>query len=211
MTLFNLDCMEVMHGMADSSVDLIVTDPPYNKVNRASSGLRLLDKGVTDSALINIDTLIHEFVRITRGSLYVWCSTEQLSQWRAGLVSAGLTTRTGVWVKSNPSPMNGEKMWLSGIELCVFARKPKATFNRFCKSPVWTGPTQRVKGFPCPKPLWLMEELVTASSNPGDIVFDPFMGSGSTGVVCNRTNRAFIGVELNREFFELAQKRINYP
>ena len=198
--------MELMKGLDE--VDLIVTDIPYGVVNRNTGGLRSIDKSVADSAPVDISSLVPELTRLTRGSLYVWCGTEQVSQLRAGFVEAGLTTRVGVWEKSNPSPMNGEKMWLSGLELCVFARKPKATFNRHCKNPIWRGATQRLRDFPCPKPIWLMEELVTASSNPGDTVLDPFMGSGSTGVACVNTGRNFIGIELDPEYFRIAEQRI---
>ena len=123
--------------MPDASVDCIVTDPPYNAINRTTSGLRSLDKGVADSAPIDIDALAAEFWRVGRESFYVWCSAEQVSLWTWAFRNLGGTTRAGVWHKTNPSPMNGERLWLSALELCVFARKPKATFNLHCAHPLW--------------------------------------------------------------------------
>lgn len=202
------DCVEVMRGMADGCVDAIITDPPYNVVNRPSAGLRAFDKGVADAAPVDIEALAGEFVRLTRGVIYVWCGTEQVSAWRAAFVARGLTTRQCVWIKTNPAPTNGDKLWLSGVELCVYARKPRAPHFVHCKVPAWTGPTQRVTGFPCPKPVWLMRAQIEASVAPGGSVLDPFAGSGSTGVACAEAGVGFIGIEREPAFAELARRRI---
>jgi len=204
------DCLEAMKGLEASSVDAIVTDPPYNVINRVCTWPgRSMDKAGADSSPVDIPLLASEFERVCSGSIYVWCSTEQVSAWRRAFVESHLITRQCVWVKTNPSPLNGQHLWLSGLELCVFARKPHATFNRFCKLPVWRGPAQRVKGFPCPKPVWLMEELIDASTNPGDTILDPFMGSGTTGVACVQTGRNFIGIEIDPTYFAIAERRIS--
>lgn len=202
------DCLEVLKTLPSGSVDAVVTDPPYNKVNRDTGGLRSIDKGGADSRPVNIPELAAEFARVCRGSVYVWCGTEQVSEWRRAFVDARLTTRQCVWEKTNPSPMNAQAMWLSSLELCVFARKPKAAFNRFYESPVWRGPSERVDGFPCPKPEWLMRELIDASTDFGGTVLDPFMGSGTTGVACVNTGRNFIGIEIDEKYCEIARKRI---
>lgn len=62
---------------------------------------------------------------------------------------------------------------------------------------------------PCPIPLELAERIIKATTNEGDTIFDPFMGSGTTGVACKNLNRNFIGIELDKEYFEIAKKRIN--
>lgn len=197
-----------MPTLAAGSVDVILTDVPYNGVNRASGGLRNLDKGVADDAVFDLDAFVAESARVARQSVYVFCGTEQVSRIRAGLVSAGLTTRLCIWEKTNPSPMNGQSLWLSGLECCVFGRKAKATFNEHCQNPVWRCATTRSKSHPTQKPVKLFERLVLASSNPGDSVLDPFMGSGTTGVACANTGRRFIGIEKDEGYFEIARKRI---
>lgn len=210
--IYQSDCMQFMQKMKDCSVDAIITDPPYNVVNRSGGNLRkigYLNKGEADSAAVDIPSIASELVRIASGSIYVWCSSEQVSEWRRCFVKEGLTTRQCVWVKSNPAPINGEKMWLSGVELCIFARKPKAPFFEFCKNPVWTGPTERIGWHPTPKPVWLMRALVKASVPPGGTVLDPFCGSGSTGVACAREGRNFIGVDMNQEYVTKALERIH--
>jgi site-specific DNA-methyltransferase (adenine-specific) len=210
------DCLDVLPTLADRSIDLIATDPPYSAVNNPNVttgfrkyGPKSFDKGRTnDGESLDIPRLAAELVRVCRGSIYVWCSSEQVSAWRSAFVAARMTTRQCVWVKANPAPMNGHVCWLTGVELCVFAKRPKATFNRCCELPVWYGYTERVKGFPCPKPVWLMEQLVDASSQVGDLVFDPFMGSGTVGVACQKLGRRFLGVELHPDHFAIAQRRL---
>ena len=61
---------------------------------------------------------------------------------------------------------------------------------------------------PCPVPLELMEKIILSTTEEGDTVCDPFMGSGTTGIVCKKLNRNFIGIELDKEYFEIAKKRI---
>jgi len=104
--------------------------------------------------------------------------------------------------------MNGQHIWLSSIENCVFAKKSGATFNEHCQSAVWRHPIERYKDHPTPKPVKLMSRLIEASSNIGDTVFDPCMGSGAIGVAAKQCGRNFIGVEMNKDYFDLTRDRI---
>jgi DNA modification methylase len=87
------DSYNLLKELPNNSVDAIVTDPPYNEVNRETGGIRNYDMGVADSAPVDIPLLAGEFVRLARGSIYVWCGTEQVSEWRKNFVALGLTTR----------------------------------------------------------------------------------------------------------------------
>lgn len=206
--LVNADCIEAMSKLSDKSIDLTVTDIPYGEVNRKSSGLRNLDKGKADIVTFNLSELVDEICRLTKGSIYIFCGTEQVSEIRKRMVENKMSTRLCIWEKTNPSPMNGDKIWLSGIECCVFGRFPKATFNEHCKNTVFRYPCGRNKIHPTQKPEELIEKLVLASSNAGDLVLDPFSGSGTTAVVCKKNNRNFIGFELNKEYYDKAVDRI---
>ena len=197
-----------MAQLPDGSVNMVLADIPYGVVNRESGGLRSLDKGVADELTFPMADAVAECVRLATGTIYIFCGTEQVSELRACMVTAGLSTRLGVWEKTNPSPMNGQRMWLSAIECCVIGRKANATFNEHCKSPVWRHATARGKLHPTMKPVGLMERLVLASSNPGDTVLDFTMGSGSTGVACVNTDRQFIGIERDDKYFAIASERI---
>ena len=206
--LYNGDCIEYMKKMGKKSIDLLLTDIPYNEVNRKSNGLRNLDKKDADDAEFDLNEALNEFMRVTKGSIYVFCGIEQVSFIKKTFRENGLSTRLVVWEKTNPSPMNGDKIWLSSVECCVFGKFPKATFNEHCKSSVIRCSCGRSKVHPTEKPLNLFKRIVEVSSNEGDIVFDPFMGSGTAGVAALDMNRKFIGCELNDEYFNIAKNRI---
>ncbi len=202
-TIYHGDCREILPTLP--TVDLVLTDPPYGAVNRPSSGLRNLDKGVADEIH---GGEIESILCIHATSYYVWCGTEQVSNLRKGFVSMGLSTRLCVWDKSNPSPMNGERLWLSGLETCVFARRAGATFNEFCQKPIWRGPSTSLTDHPTEKPLWLFTRLVMASSLESQTILDPFMGSGTTLVAAKNLNRRAIGIELEERYCEIAAQRL---
>ncbi len=203
------DCMNVFPFIPDRSIDLVLTDIPYNEVSRKSNGLRQLDKGKADLLDFNLELFLEQVVRITKGSIYIFCGIEQVSFIRRSLVDFGLSTRHCIYEKTNPSPMNGQHLWLSSIENCIFAKNKNATFNAHCKSAVWRFPNGRNKIHPTEKNLKLFEMLVETSSNPDMIVCDPCLGSGTTALACKNLNRRFIGIEKDRNFFDLANKRLD--
>ena len=202
------DCLELMKTIPDGSVDMVLTDIPYGVVNRNSNGLRNMDKGLADEVTFSVEGALHQANRVCSGSVYVFCSTEQVSLVRSTLVGYGMTTRLCIWEKTNPSPMNGQYVWLSGVECCVYGKKKYATFNEKCKNTVWRYPTVRGKLHPTQKPVALMEYLISASSNEGDTVLDFTMGSGTTGVAAKNLGRSFIGIELDPTYFQIAKERI---
>jgi site-specific DNA-methyltransferase (adenine-specific) len=202
------DCLELMQSIPDGSVDMVLTDIPYGEVNRKSSGLRNLDKGLADECNIDLDVMISEVVRIMRGTAYIFCGIDQISLITVAFKKYKLSTRLGQWEKSNPSPMNGNRVWLSGSEFCVIARKPNAVFNEHCQKPIWRHPVSRNKLHPTQKPIALMERLILASTNENETVLDFTMGSGTTGVACKNTNRNFIGIEKDEKYFEIAKNRL---
>ena len=206
--LYNDNCMNVLKTLDDNSVNLTLTDIPYDGVNRKSGGLRNLDKSHADIITFPLDEFIDEVVRVTSGSIYIFCGSNQMSHIRERMIEHKLSVRQCIWEKTNPSPMNGQHVWLSSIENCVFSKKSGATFNEHCKSAVWRHPVERYKNHPTPKPVKLMARLIEASSNIGDTVLDPCMGSGAIGVAAKQCSRNFIGVELNKEYYATTEQRI---
>ena len=211
-SLQHSDCISMMQSMDNNSVDLFITDIPYDVVNRSQGNLDKmgsLDKGDADILTFDLDTFLNEAIRITSGSIYIFCSSEQAGVIRGSLANAKLTTRHCIWEKPDYPPINGQYFWLSSIENCIFARKSKSTFNEFCQSVVWRENIERsLKDHPTPKPVLLMKRLIEASSNAGDTVFDPCMGSGSVGLACKMTDRNFIGCDINPEYVTAAAERI---
>ena len=205
--IFNDDCMHFMPSMPSKSVTVSLTDIPYSECNLPSAGLRVLDKGKANPCDFNLDDFVNELKRITIGSIYIFCGIEQISTLYNALGN-DMSRRLCHWEKKNPSPINGQHLWLSATENCVFSRFKNATFNRHCLSNVWNFPSGSSKRHPTEKPLELFMYLILSSSNPGDIIFDPCLGSGTTAAAAIENKRKYIGVEKNVDYFELCKKRI---
>ena len=106
--------------------------------------------------------------------------------------------------------MNGQHIYLSGVEFAVWFKKSGAkTFNAHCKNTVFKHPSGRSKLHPTEKNHGLLKELILDNSNENDLVFDPCAGSGSHLLVAKENNRNYLGIELNEEYFKIAQERIN--
>lgn len=207
--LYKGDCLEKMKLIEDGSVDLILTDIPYDAVNRQSNGLRNLDKGNADIITFDLNLFLEEVYRVTSNSVCVFCGKEQFSTIYEFFASKKGTVRPVVWEKSNPSPMNGQYIYLSGVEFAVWFKKSGAkTFNAHCKNTVFKYPNGRSKLHPTEKNHDLLKDLILDNTNEGDIVFDPCMGSGSHGIVAIENNRKFIGIELDDNYFNIAAERI---
>ena len=194
-----------MKQFDDKSIELCVTDIPYGEVNRKSNGLRNLDKHKADEITFSLSDFLSELNRIIFGSIYIFCGTEQVSEIRGTLIKYGFSTRLIIWEKTNPSPMNGQHIWLSGVECCVYGKRKGAVFNGHCNNTVLRFPCGRNKLHPTQKPLDLIKQLIEFSSNRGGLVIDPCMGSGTTGIACKELERDFIGIELDKEYFEIAK------
>ena len=203
------DCLKLLKLIPDKSVDLTLTDIPYGEVNRKSNGLRNLNKENADIVNFDIEELVDLLCKKTKGTIYMFCGTEQVSSIRKRMVENGMSTRLCIWEKTNPSPMNGQHIWLSGIECCFYGKFKNATFNEHCKNSVFRFPNGKSKIHPTEKPLKLFEYLIGVSSNEGDVVLDPFLGSGTTAVACINTNRHYIGFELDPNYYEIACKRLD--
>jgi len=202
------DCLTLLKELPDNCVDLILTDIPYGGVNRTSNGLRNLDKGDADVLTFDLDKFINESIRICKGSGYVFCGWEQISEIIKILRKHKLSNRLCCWDKTNPSPMNGDKIWLSGSEYCVYWKNKNSTFNEHCKNGVWRFPCGKSKVHPTEKPLKLFEYLISVSSNKNDVVVDFCLGSGTTAVACERLRRQWIGCDISQEYCKIANERI---
>ena len=208
----NDDCMNYMKTMSDECVDLTLTDIPYGEVNRDSNGLRTLNKEAADVMTFDIQEFLTEVYRVTKGTIIIFCGKEQLSEIHKFFSDKQKrnkgTVRQLIWQKTNPSPMNGQYVYLSGIENAVWFKKRGATFNAHCKNTVFRYACGRSKLHPTEKNHDLLKELILDNSNEGDIVFDPCAGSGSHLLVAKENNRQWLGVELNKEYFNIASERV---
>jgi DNA modification methylase len=199
-----------MQSLPDNSVDFTLTDIPYNAVNRSSSGLRCLDKGKADILTFNLYDFLTETERLSKNSICIFCGKEQFSEIYQYFAMRKGTVRPVCWIKTNPSPMNGQYVYLSGVEVGVwFKKKGGKTFNAYCKNSVFKYPNGRSKMHPTEKNHNLLRELILDNTNLGDIVFDPCMGSGAHLLIAKQLGRHYLGCELDKDFYQLASTRIN--
>lgn len=196
----------------DNSVKLILTDIPYDSVNRKSNGLRVLDKGDADVLTFDLLEFVRECYRVCSGTIIIFCGIPQISPIYEFFSEKQRdnkgTVRHLIWQKNNPSPMNGQHIYLSGIEDAMWFKKRGGTFNAHCKNTVFKYPTGRSKLHPTEKNHELLKELILDNSNEGDIILDPCAGSGAHLLVAKENNRNYLGFELKEEYFDIAKSRL---
>lgn len=203
------DCMKYLPLMQDNSIDFTLTDIPYNGVNRKSNGLRNLNKGNADLLTFDLQKFLPQIYRVTKNSIVIFCGHSLLSEIYSYFSLIEGTVRTIVWEKTNPSPMNGQVVYLSGIELGVwFKKRGSKTFNAHCKNTVFHFPSGRSKLHPTEKNHNLLKDLILDNTNENDIIFDPCAGSGSHLLVAYQLNRKYLGYELDEHYYNIANERL---
>ena len=159
--------------------------------------------------------VLDELVRVMKKiNIYIWCNGKQIPMYLDYFVNQKKASfDILVWTKTNATPLFHNK-YLSDKEYCLYFRKgahcqpqsyDKARTVYF--QPI-NAKDKKKWGHPTIKPLNIIRNLVEASSEPGQVVLDPFMGSGTTGVACKELRREFIGMELDEKYFQIAQSRI---
>ena len=224
-TIYHGDCLQILPHIAIA--DLVVTDPPYSisHAGASASAKRPNGKGTTSKAFFPGDDdwsamtgLVMDRLAIVAGtpSVYVWCGHRQFGPIVEWMESEQYTTRPLVWQKACPVPAPPGVGWDSAVELCVYG---------FRRGRVWTPPT----GTKCPnfivadsyrhgqpgkvdhptqKPMSTAALLIERSSLPGDLVLDPFMGSGTTLRAAKDLGRRAIGIEIEEKYCEIAVGRL---
>lgn len=208
-------------------VDHIITDPPYNISQDNNFGTMRnprtgIDFGEWDRGKFDLFGWIPQYAKILKpnGSMVIFCSYRYLSHIIDALESKESDMAVKdviVWQKSNPMPRNIERRYVQDMEFAVWAvrkkarwvfnRLPDAPYNRaLFVTPIVSGSERQ--GHPTQKSLELMKKLVLIHTRPGELVLDPFMGVGTTGVACIENGRRFVGVELDEEYFRIAKNRL---
>ena len=208
--IYNMDCLDGLAMLHDNGVDMTLTDIPYGAVNRKSNGLRNLDKENADIQTFNLEDFLNAVYRVTKNTICIFCGKEQFSEIYKFFAKQKGTVRPIVWKKTNPSPMNGQYIYLSGVELAVWFKKQGAkVFNAHCKNTVFEFPNGKRDLHPTQKNLKLFEELILDNTNENNVVLDTCIGSGTTAIACINTKRNYIGFELSKEYCEIANERVN--
>lgn len=221
--IFNGDCLDLMKSIPDRSIDLIVTDPPYRLTQRGSSGT-MSGYWATDAARkgtvfehndIDISDYLPEFYRVLKDDAhcYIMCNNLNMPHFFEVIGKSEFHfIKLLVWDKQ--TKICG-KYYMGQIEFIFFLRKGKdKPINDCGTSDLLSYPNKKEKNIDgsnihdSQKPIGLMQTLIRNSSNEGDIVLEPFCGSGTTCIAALRENRKYIGIELDSKYYEVAKKRI---
>lgn len=220
------DNADGLGALDDMSIDHVITDPPYSKrthkaVRRASltgeTGIsRNVDLGFESLTAETQTRCAREFARIARRWILVFCDHEGSTGWREAFINAGLDyVRTGIWLKLGSTPQFTGDRPATGHECIVIAhRKGRKRWNGGGKHGVWKCPIvlnhgpKEARVHTTQKPLALMESLIRDFTDPGDLILDPFCGSGTTLVASRKLGRNAIGMERDPTYAEVARKRI---
>lgn len=252
-TFYHGDCLGVMRGLPDASVDMVVTSPPYDNLRTYND--------MPPFTFETFQPIARELPRVIKqGGVIVWNvgdatvkGSETGSSFRQALYfkdECGLNLHdTMIWNKGGFSAVGALATRYAPVfeYMFVFSKGPLGTFNPIKDRPnkhaggtvhgtvkdrdgiarpvaggnkkilgefgqrfnIWEIPPQRQKGgHPAPFPLSIAFDHIVSWSNPGDVILDPFMGSGTTAIAAERSGRRWIGIERDAEYFNAALVRI---
>lgn len=231
--LYNQDCIAAMSNVQENSISLVVTDPPYNlgnfmkdrdtnlkKMRDNFFGSAGWDDMEFDEWTKSMDSFFDSAARVMKkgGAMIVFMAIIKVETIIQLAEKHGFYYKTtGIWHKKNPMPRNMNLHFVNSTEAWVyFTYKTKTgTFNNngeclhdFIETSVTPSGERRYGKHPTQKPEALIQYFVEILSNPDEWILDPFMGSGTTGVVAKRTGRHFVGIELDKAYFDMAKERI---
>lgn len=231
--LGNGNCIDFLNNIETSTVDLILTDPPYNlgefMHKRNTNLVKMRDNQFAYAGWDNLsqteweiemDTFFKESNRVLKkkGTLLLFMSLIKLETIIQIAQKYNFYYKTtGIWHKTNPMPRNMNIHFVNSTEAWVYFinEGTSGTFNNegkmlhdFIETSLTSAKEKKYGKHPTQKPKSVISHFVKILSDKDDIVLDPFMGSGTTGVCSKKLNRKFIGIELNDTYYELAKKRI---
>lgn len=226
--LYNDDCLAVFPSIPDNSIDLVLTDCPYKIVSGGCRTNSNEPKGILNRCNKRTDWVsdvrtgklfqyndikflewLPEIYRVLKekSHCYIMINSRNLAELQKQAEKVGFVFQNLlIWHKGNVTP---NRYYMQGFECILMLRKGRAkTINNIGTSNILAIPNIiGNKQHPTEKPIELMQILIENSTQIGEIVLDPFMGCGSTGVACLNSGRSFIGIEIDKQYFDIAEKR----
>ena len=223
--IYHADCLEGMKELPDESVDCVVTDPPYRLTQQGASGhtggIMRKDAYRRGTVFVHNDVDIGDYlpslyrVLKERGHFYIMCNDLNLYPFLKAIYSSPFHfVKSLIWDKRHK--IMG-RYYMGCYEYILFMRKgAEKPINHCGSGDLISLPNVRDKGsdgenwHDCQKPVALMQYLIEESTQAGEVVLDPFMGSGTTALACERSGRHYVGYEIDGNYYELAKRRLHH-
>lgn len=215
--IWNTDCIEFIKALPENTFDAIITDPPYMTFNKT-----LFRKDKTHEynfPLLNesnygmIAEFIKESYRILKPNRAIAIFTQFTSVdfFKREVDKYFRLKNIIIWVKNNWTAGDTHGSFARQYEMIIYANKGRRIINGTRLTDVWfydriAGKKQLHRN---QKPVELMERIIEKCTDEGDLILDPFMGSGSTGIAALHLNRNFTGIELDPKYYQVARERLN--
>ena len=211
MQLFNDDCLKVLPTIPDNSIDLILTDPPYGMDYQSNRRKIKYDKIKNDSNIDDwLNICLKQFSRILKDNshCYIFCSFHYLTKFIDYAKEFFELKNILIWEKNNHVSGDLKGNYAPKYEFVLFLTNGRRLLNgkRDCNILKYNKTNNKLH--PTQKPLDLLEFIINKSSNKNETILDCFMGSGTTGLACKNLNRDFIGIEIDKQYFDIAKQRI---
>lgn len=213
--MFNTDCIDIMSKMNDGCIDLVVTDPPYlmNFVSHRRKELyKPIESDTKETGRELIASYLKECHRIMKDNtaIYCFCSWHQVDFFKQEFEKYFKLKNIIIWRKNNHGSGDLTAAYAPQYEMILYGHKGRSLFREKRYSDVID--CDKVSGnksiHPTEKPVELLERFIKNNSDEGNIVFDGFMGVGSTCVASKNLNRRYIGIELDKDYFSKAVDRL---
>ena len=217
--IYHGDSYELIKKIPDKSIDCIYTDIPYVMTMSGGGSLQhklgnYIKEEVKDF-ISGIDySILDEFVRINKKiNIFIWCSKDQIIDIGNYFKQHDADFNILTWTKTNPIPF-GNSMWLSDIEYCLhFYKEAGYSVGWELKHKNYTSSIniedKKLYDHPTIKPLELVKRHLLNLTNEGDLVFDAFLGSGTTAVAAKELGRNYLGFEIDENYFNISKDRLN--
>lgn len=213
--IYNDDCFNILKTIKDNSIDLILSDPPYGQdysTGRQKNVIRKTTEIKNDKGSLDIDKLIFEFDRVSKDEshIYIFTSWKTVDSWKPVLEKYYILKNILIWSKDNHTA--GDLYWsyAQSYEMILFGMKGRKKINGSRDRDCFF--INKLKGTKqkhlLQKPIDLIRYLIEKSSKEGDIILDPFAGSGTTGEACMQTNRSSIQIELEEKYIPIIKSRV---
>jgi site-specific DNA-methyltransferase (adenine-specific) len=213
------DALEILKTIPSESIDCVVTDPPYKIITGGDSNGKnsIRPKGILKGNRELMRTVpkfsewLPELFRVLKDGTqnYVMVNSSNLLKMSNEIEKTGFKIQNFlVWQKNNCTP---SQFYMKNCEYTIFFRKGKSKYINDIGGSKTVHSFNNIIGnkvHPTEKPIELMEFYINNSTSENDVVLDPFMGSGTTGVACKNLNRRFIGIEMQEDYFNIASERV---